>query len=173
MVSLSNRAILQSILVADYNGLVRRLTRRFGSPDFASETLHETFAQLERIGDETVVLSPKDYLFRTAINVGKNLQRSERLRASASDIDALLDVPDETPLPEQIVAARSDMDELVRALDELPLRVRQVFEAVFFANKPYAQIAQQFGVSTRTVERDVQHAVEHCSRQVGHLPTRR
>lgn len=170
MVSQSNRSILQSLLVSDYDGLVRRLARRFGSSDFASETLHETFAHLDRIGDATVVQSPKDYLFRTAINVGKNRQRSERLRASAADIDALLDVPDETPMPEQIVAARSDMTALMRVLDELPVRVRQVFEAVFFENKPYAEIAQQFGVSTRTVERDVQHAVEYCARQLGHTP---
>lgn len=168
----SNRSILRSLLVADYDGLLRRLARRFGSMDFASETLHDTFAHLDRVGDATVLQSPKDYLFRVAINVGKNRQRAERLRASAADIDAILDIADETPAAEQIVAARSDIGAMQRALNELPLRLRQAFEGAFFENRPYADIAADLGVSVRTVERDIQQAVEHCARRLGEASPR-
>lgn len=169
----SNRNILQAVLTADYDGLVRRLTRKFGCADFASETLHETFARLDGMSNATVVQSPKDYLFRTAINVGKNRRRAERVRATAAEIDAILDVADEAPTPAQAVEAQSEMDALLQVLSELPPRVRQIFEAALFHNVPYSQIADDLGVSQRTVERDVQQAVEHCARRLGRDVTRR
>ncbi len=165
--SASNRSILQAVLATDYDGLVRRLTRKFGCADFASETLHETFARLDGVPDGTVVQSPKDYLFRTAINVGKNRRRAERLRASAAEVDAMLDVADDAPSPVQVVESQSDMDALLLTLAELPLRVRQTFEAALFENQPYPQIADELGVSLRTVEQDVQQAIEHCARRLG------
>lgn len=169
--SASNRTILQAMLAADYDSLVRRLARRFGSSDFASETLHETFARLESVSDRTALQNPKDYLFRTAINVGKNLRRAERIRATAAEIDAVLDVPDAAPSPAQAVEARSEMDYLLAVLDELPRRTRFIFEAALFDNKPYATIATEQNVSLRTVERDVQRAIEHCARKLGHMPS--
>jgi RNA polymerase sigma-70 factor (ECF subfamily) len=161
------------MLATDYDGLVRRLARRFGCSDFASETLHETFVRLDGLTDKTVIQSPKDYLFRAAVNVGRNRRRAERLRASAGEIDALLDVPDEAPIPEQIVDARSEVAALLRVLAELSPRMRRAFEAALFDSRPYAEIATELGVSLRTVERDIQHAMEHCARTLGEVPVRR
>ncbi len=151
------------MLTADYDGIVRKLTRKFGSADFARETLHETFARLDGISDKTALQNPKDYLFRIAINVGKNLRRGERVRATAGEIEAFFDIPDETPGPAQTVEARSDMNALLGLLAELPPRTRTVFEAVLFHDTPYVQIAADLGVSLRTVERDVQRAIEYCA----------
>jgi RNA polymerase sigma-70 factor, ECF subfamily len=167
--SISNRTILQNVLVAEYEGLVRRLTRKFGSSDFASETLHETFARLESVTDRTTLQNPRDYLFRAAINVGKNLRRAERVRATAAEIEAVLDVADEAPSPAQATEARSDMDQLMTVLGELPLRTQTIFKAALFDEKPYVAIASEQGVSLRTVERDVQRAMEHCARHLGHF----
>lgn len=167
VVSASNRSILQAVLAADYDGLVRRLTRRFGSSDFASETLHEAYARLETVSDGIEVRSPHNYLFRTAVNVGNNRLRAERLRASAADIEAVFDIPDEQPGPAHIAEARSEMRALLKAIEELPSRSRQAFEAALFENTPYSVIATDLGVSLRTVERDIQLAMEHCARRVG------
>lgn len=169
-VSVSNRTILQAMLAADYDSLVRRLARRFGSSDFASEALHETFARLENVSDGTPLRNPKDYLFRTAINVGKNLRRAERIRATAAEVDAVLNVPDVAPGPAQTAEARSEMHHLLLVLGELPERTRSIFEAALFNNQPYSVIAAEQGVSLRTVERDVQRAMEHCARKLGYMP---
>jgi RNA polymerase sigma-70 factor, ECF subfamily len=166
-VSASNRTILQSMLVSDYDALLRKLTRQFGSPDFAAETLHETFAKLDRVADTSVLLRPKDYLFRILINVGKNRRRAERLRATAAEIDAVLQVADDTPDPAQIIESRSEMDALLAVLSEMSPRTRAAFRAALFEGKPYAKIASDLGVSLRTVERDLQYAIEFCARSLG------
>lgn len=162
--SASNRTILQSVLAADYDNIVRRLARRFGSADFARETLHETFLRLSGMSDQTNLRNPRDYLFRAAINIGKNLRRSEQIRATDGDVDAFFDIPDEKPSPAHAIEIRADMDALLRAVADLPPRTRSVFEAVLFDETPYAQIALNLGVSLRTIERDVQRATEYCVR---------
>lgn len=158
--SASNRTILQSVLAADYDHIVRRLARRFGSADFA----HETFLRLNGISDHAEVRSPRDYLFRAAINIGKNLRRNEQIRATDGEVEAFFNIPDETPSPARAFEIRADMDALLRALADLPPRTRSVFEAVLFDETPYAQIALNLGVSMRTIERDVQRATDYCVR---------
>lgn len=162
--SASNRTILQSVLTADYDNIVRRLARRFGNAEFARETLHETFVRLSGISDHADLRRPHDYLFRAAINIGKNLRRNEQIRATEGEIEAFFDIPDETPTPARAIEIRGDMDALLRAIAELPPRTRSVFEAAVFDETPYAQIAANLGVSLRTIERDVQRATDYCVR---------
>lgn len=159
----SNRDILQSVLAADYDGVVRRLTRKFGSSDFARETLHETFVRLENVSDSATLISPKDYLFRTALNVGMNRLRHERRRATATEIDDVLNFADDTPDPATIAEARSDIQAAMRAIGGLPQRTQRAFRLALFEDRPYAQIAVELDVSVRTVERDIQLALEHCA----------
>jgi RNA polymerase sigma-70 factor, ECF subfamily len=173
VVSTSNRSVLQGVLTADYDGLLRRLTRKFGCADFASETLHETFERLDSVSEATVVRSPKDYLFQTAVNVGRNRRKAERRRATAAEVDALLDVADEVPDAERIVGARKEIVDLVPILNELPVRRRKAFKAALLHNRPYRDIAQELGVSLRTVELEVQQAIEHCAHRLGRDVTRR
>jgi RNA polymerase sigma-70 factor (ECF subfamily) len=162
--SASNRTILQSVLAADYDNIVRRLARRFGSADFARETLHETFVRLSGLSDQSELRNPRDYLFRAAINIGKNLRRNQQIRATDGEIRAFFEAADETPSPAQVIENRADMDVLLRVIAELPPRTRSVFEAVLFDETPHAQIALKLGVSLRTIERDVQRATEYCVR---------
>ena len=66
------------MLAADYGGLFKRLTRRLGSAELACEALHETFLRVERVTDVAEVRSPRDSLFRIALNVATDRRRTER-----------------------------------------------------------------------------------------------
>jgi RNA polymerase sigma-70 factor (ECF subfamily) len=105
-----NRVRLRGQLVENYDTLIKKLTRRLGSSDFAHEALHETFLRLDRVTDAVTVHSPADYIFRTAINVAKDRQKAQRYRVTASEIDLLLDVSDETPDPARVAEARSEIE---------------------------------------------------------------
>jgi RNA polymerase sigma-70 factor, ECF subfamily len=159
----TNRVRLRGQLVENYEGLVRKLTRRLGSSDFAHEALHETFLRLERVTDAVQVRSPTDYIFRIAINIAKDRQKARNVRASAAEIDALLDVCDEEPDPARIVEARSEIEAFKRALAQLPARAREVLHCIAVEGQSAQQVATRCGVSVRTVEGDLKLALNHCA----------
>ena len=153
--------------MADYDSLVKRLAHQFGCRDLASDTLHDMFVRLDGVSEANIVQSPRDYLFRTAINIGKNRRKAENVRASAAEIEAVLHVADESPGPVQALEARSEMEALLAVLDEMPPRRRRVFEMTFFDGHPHQEIAEMLGLTVRTVGSDLQGAVEHCAERLG------
>ena len=159
----TNRLKLRRQLVEKYDNLMRHLTRRLGSSEFACEALHETFVRIDGVPDTTEVRSPADYIFRTAINIAKNRRKAQSYRVSASEIEALIDVSDETPDPARIAEARSDFKAFERALLELPERPRHVLRMMSLEGKTAQETADHLQVSVRTVAADYQLALQHCA----------
>ncbi|WP_315833176.1 RNA polymerase sigma factor [Bradyrhizobium prioriisuperbiae] len=168
-----NRVRLRGQLVDNYDGLVRKLTRRLGSSDFAYEALHETFLRLDRVTDAVPVRSPADYIFRTAINIAKDRQKAQNRRVSASEIDTLLDVSDDGPDPARVAEARSEIEAFKRALSELPSRPRDVLQSISIDGRSPHEVAVRLGVSVRTVESDLKRALNHCADSLDHTLIRR
>ncbi|WFU22140.1 sigma-70 family RNA polymerase sigma factor [Bradyrhizobium sp. CB1717] len=169
----SNRIRLRGQLVENYEGLIRKLTRRLGSADFAHEALHETFLRLDRVTDAEPVRSPADYIFRTAINIAKDRRKAQNYRVSASEIDVLLDICDDEPDPARVVEARSEIEAFKRALAELPPRPREVLQSISIEGQPAHQVAARLKVSIRTVESDLKLALGHCADSLEHTLRRR
>ncbi|WP_434520205.1 RNA polymerase sigma factor [Methylosinus sporium] len=159
----TNRARLCNQLVESYDELVRQLTRRLGSSDFAYEALHEAFLRLDRVGDAALVQSPKDYIFRTAINIAKDYKKAGRRRVSAAAVDALLEICDEAPDPARIAEARSEIEAFKRAMAELPARRREVLRKIAVEGLTAEEVATNLQVTTRTVEADLKNALTHCA----------
>lgn len=168
-----NRKSLREILAADYEGLTKRLARCLGSADFAREALHETFLRMDRVSDAVEVRSPLDYLFRTALNVAQDRRRSDQRLLIASEIDAIMELADEGPDPSAVVESRIELKEFEKALAELPARRRDAFIAAHIEHLPHREIADRLGVNVRTVDFDLQHAMEHLSQRLGRKVLRR
>jgi RNA polymerase sigma-70 factor (ECF subfamily) len=160
-------------LVENYDGLIRKLTRRLGSSDFAHEALHETFLRLDRVTDVEPVRSPADYIFRTAINIAKDRQKAQNYRVSAAELDALLDVCDDGPDPARVAEARSEIEAFKRALAELPPRPREVLCSIAIEGQRPQEVAERFQVSVRTIESDLKRALAHCANTLDHTVHRR
>lgn len=168
-----NAKSLRQALSADYEGLVKRLSRCLGSSDLAREALHETFLRVERVSEEVTVHSPVDYLFRVAINIARDRRKSDGRLLSASEIAAIMDIPDERPDPSTVAEGRIEVGELEKALAQLPARRREVFVCAHLEQLPHNEIASRFGVNVRTVEFDLRHALEFLSRRLGRKVIRR
>jgi RNA polymerase sigma factor (sigma-70 family) len=168
----SDRPRLRDLLVADYDHFFKRLTLRLRSQDAAVEALHETFLRLDRMNDP-VVQRPKEYIFRAAINIAKNLRKAESYRAGASEVAAIFDVPDAAPNSARIVEARSDIEALKRALAELPARRREVLSAISIEGASPREVAARLQVSLRTVEIDLRQALQHCADRLSYKMPRR
>jgi RNA polymerase sigma-70 factor, ECF subfamily len=169
----SNQTRLRAAFAEDYDGLYRRLTKRLGSSELASEALHETFLRVDRASSVAQVQRPRDYLFRIAINIATDRRREERRLLNADEIDSLLHVADESPDPAQILEAREEVRALEKALAELPDRQRAIFFAAVIRSMPDHAIAERLGLTVRTVERDLQRALQHCARRLGRSLLRR
>jgi RNA polymerase sigma-70 factor, ECF subfamily len=171
--SRSNRSRLLTQLIEDYEDLVRQLTWRLGSQDFAYEALHETFLRIDRVVDTPPIRSPKDFIFRVAINVAKDRRKAQKYRVSASEIDTLLEVRDESPDPARIAESRSEIEALKRALSMLPDRQRQVVHLISIEGLAPKDAAKRLGVSLKTVETDFKRALQHCADSLGRDLVRR
>lgn len=162
----ADRTALQQFLVVNYANLSRRLARRLGSNDAADEALQETYLRLESASVLSSVRNPIHYLFRIAVNIAADRRRSEARRLTTSEIDVLLDIADEDPGPARTVEARSELLALERALSEMPDRRRAIFKAVLIEQIPRRELAERFGVSIRTIDIEVQRALEYGARRL-------
>lgn len=157
---------LRSLLLAEYVDFDRRLTRRLGSPDLASEALNETYLRLAGMREIGTVRSPKAYLFRIALNIATDRRRAEKRRLTSDEVDAMLEIPDDRPDAARVIEDRSDVELLKRAITELPERRRRVLMLSRIEGLPNREIAALLGVTVRTVETDLKQAVEHCAERI-------
>src|SRR5579871_721555 len=154
---------LRDLLVADYGSIDRRLTRRLGSADLASDVLQETYLRIESIDEIGSIRNPAAYVLQIALNIARDRRRAENRRLTAEEVDCLLDIPDDRPDPEHEVEKRSELNLLRQAIAQLPERRRVVLTLSRIEGLPHREIAQRLGVTVRTVETDLKQAIEHCA----------
>jgi RNA polymerase sigma-70 factor, ECF subfamily len=169
----NQRAALRDVFVSGYDALLKRLTRRLGSVDVASDALQETFLRVERILNAGAIDRPDDYLFRIAMNVAIDRRRSEQRFLRVDEVHALLNVADDSPTAATIVEGRQDIEILDCALQELSPRVRHIFSAAMVKHQSDSEIAAELGISSRTVEIDLSKALKHCAQRLGRTLSRR
>jgi RNA polymerase sigma-70 factor (ECF subfamily) len=165
--------MLRQLLATGYDEFRRRLTRRVGSADVAAEALHETWIRIGQLDDAAVVRRPESYLYRMMLNVAVDRHRSDRRWSDKAGLEALLRSDDDQLDPEHIVSMQSEMAAMERVLAELPVRRREIFLAALLEELPYRDIAMRFGISLRSVEREMSRAFNHCGQQIENFSGKR
>ncbi|NMG35325.1 sigma-70 family RNA polymerase sigma factor [Azoarcus sp. TTM-91] len=161
--ALPEGAGLRAYLAANYRELQRRLARRFGCADLASECLHETWL---RLGDMTTaaIRCPEAYVYRAASNVAMERLRDRDARPGAALEEADLEqLADSAPGPEQTVEARSELAAMERALHGLPRRHRAILLALRVEDCSRQEAAAWYRVSVRTLDAILGQALRHCA----------
>lgn len=160
---------LIALLVSEFADLRRRLTGRLGSLDAANEALQDTYVRLRRTEDLGEVRNPRSYLLSMANNIAINRFRSEARHLTSADVQELIDLPEDTPDPEQIAIARSDLAAVECALQGLPERRRAMFRRFWVQSAGYKEIALEFDVSERTVRNEILLGTRHLHKVVGNI----
>ncbi|WP_431514003.1 RNA polymerase sigma factor [Variovorax sp. DAIF25] len=161
------RLLLLDFLSQRYGDLKRRLTRVLGNDDLAGDALQDTWLRLRRLEDQAPILNPRAFLMRMAVNIAINDLRSQSRVVPRSEVDALLEVPDAAPGPEQIAESRSEMEALQRIIARMPQRRRDVLLLVRWEGLPQKEVAQRLGISLHTVEHELKRAQDFCAAQMG------
>lgn len=160
-------ATLRRMLVEDYDALKHRLSRRFGSTDFAGEVLHEAWLRLDRLesagpgAGSAAVQNPGAYLYRVALNIAADQKRGDQRWLAKVEIEALCQEAAQGLDPVRHLEARSELLLLSRALDQLPPRRRLVFIASRLEHLPHKEIAARYNLTVRIVDREVKAALDH------------
>lgn len=168
-------AELRALLAERYWDFKSHLTRRFGSEDIASESLHETWLRLHRPGNVGPLRNGSAYLLRVAFNIATDRLRADSRNLRRSEIDAVLNLADPGPGPAREIEARAELAALARAIAELPERSRAILVAARMEGLSHQRIADRHGISRRTVLYELERAIaflearletnvaEHCA----------
>lgn len=158
----TSQTVLLQTLIDNYSVLKGWLTRRLGSEDVADDVLQEAYLRVSRTPSIGLILRPRSYLFRIALNIAADRNRSEKRRLARSEIELLLRLDSDELDPERIAQARSSVRALTEAIEELPPRRRAIFLAIRVNGATVPETAARFGLSTRYVERELKEALDHC-----------
>ena len=164
---------MRAILESGYRRFKERLRRRLGSDALATEVLHETWLRIGRMSDVGLVQRPESYLFRMALNVAADRRAADSRKLSLTEIETLRHMMDDVLDPERITAARAEMAALEAALNELPPRRKAIFVLARVNEMKHEDIALQFGISARMVEKELLQALRHCSQRLDRKVIRR
>jgi RNA polymerase sigma-70 factor (ECF subfamily) len=166
----ADRAELQRDLVARMFErfrvpLLRYLMDLLSRRDEAEDLVQETYLRLMQV--ETIETGRvRALIFKVATNLAYDRFRQRRARGPHSDDALLADVPAQNPTPERVIAFEQGVEIVKRTLLELKPRCRQVFLLRASAELGYEEIARRLGISKRTAEREMQHALDVCQRRL-------
>jgi len=160
-----------------YRELLNFLSRSVRDRDTAADLVQESYARVlaaQQAGQS--VQDPRALLYRTARNLVIDQHRRAGVRANVrNDTDEPAAPDGDVPMldelagprslePETILASREGLAAVVAAIDQLPPRCREAFILFKFDGLSYTEIAERMGISTRTVEMQLQIAMEACWR---------
>lgn len=151
---------LLALLETEYEPLLTRLSAHLRSPEAAADALHDVYVKLRAepsIGD---LYNPRAYLYRMAVNLAKNRSRSDRHTVNIDDA-WLSAFPDNAPNQESAALATDEMSRALRALHALPARRQAIFLARWRDEKSQGEIAVEFGLHKRSVQKELARAEAH------------
>jgi len=148
---------LLAALEIDYPLLLQRLTGKFGSREAAVEALHDTYIKLRSGPDIGQIRSPRAYLYRMALNLARNRRRNEARIVPFANA-AFLDLPDAAPSQDRVVAAAQEITLAITALHSMSIKRQQIFLAKWRDDKSQAEIAAEFGMHKRSVQKELAKA---------------
>lgn len=158
------RPALLDLLTQSYGDLKRRLTRALGNDDLAGDALHDTWLQLRRMeGTKEEILNPRAFVLRMAVNSAINSLRSQNRAVPRGEVDALLEVVDPAPGPEQVIAARIELETLKALIATMPQRRQDILLMVRLEGMAQRDVAKRLGVSLSTVEQELKKAHLYCA----------
>lgn len=164
------RPTLRQVLVAQYDALAGKLSRRIG-PDLADDALHDAWLRLDKDPDPAAVRDPFAYVLKVALNLAADrrirAKRQADLLGGEPTDPSWNNVPDDSPGPAEIAESREDLEAVLEAIASLPERRQEIMLAVFTQNVTHRQLAARYGVTMRTIQIEVQKGLAHIAGLTG------
>ncbi len=141
--------------------LLSFLTRKLGNRRDAEDVAQDTFERFCRVADTEDIANPRGLLFVTAYRLALNHMRDRRVQgdrqaSQREHTDAAAD-------PSRIVDDRERLDRAWQAMARLPEKTCHVFLLHRFEGLTYREIADQVGLSQKSIEYHMGRALRSIS----------
>lgn len=149
--------------------IFRYVLSRAREPELAHDVVQDTFLRIwERRAALRPGLSFLGLAFRISGNLVRDIAKSRRTRARLQD-EVPRQVASEGDDPGEALLVRMLEERILETVDhELPEKCRAVFLLSRFEGKGNREIAELLGVSVRTVENQINHALKVLRKRLGH-----
>jgi RNA polymerase sigma-70 factor (ECF subfamily) len=136
-----------------WDRLVRQIGIRIRGRFDAEDLLHAAYLRLEDYRQSHPVENVGAFLVKTAVNIGVDTYRRERLTAKVKS-EGILD-SENGPLQDEVLVLRNRLRRTKEGLAQLNPRTRQILLMYRLQKMKYREIASQIGISQSAVEKHV------------------
>lgn len=152
---------LASRLKASLESLRRALLRRGNSPAETEDLIQEAFLRMQEYCERGgAVRTPEGFLMRTALRLAANARRDAHRELYCDGAgDALRQVIDCAPRPDEVLAGQQCLMRMRAALEAVSPRTREVLFMQRLDGMSYAQIGAALGISVSAVEKHMARAL--------------
>lgn len=159
-----SQSLISDVFCDSYSALIGFVARRTGNRQTAQDLVHDAWLRLAECaprGDQGSQAAARAYLYAVADNLAIDHLRRAGRTAERFDAGGNIDGP--AAAVRDIADGHLHREALAAvdvALAALPARCRAVFMADRLDGTAHAQLAQQHGVSVKTIEREVMRALD-------------
>lgn len=141
-----------------YTDVCRAVLRIIPDPGIAEDIAQDVFYDLWRKRDRLdVKTSVGAYLRRAARNKSLNYIRDQKIKPEGEE--KLPHREEQQPDANRKLEIKDLQSSIDRAVNDLPERCRQIFSLSRFEDMSYQEIADQLGISVKTVENQISKAL--------------
>jgi RNA polymerase sigma-70 factor (ECF subfamily) len=147
--------------IMSYFSRLKRLLRSRGrTKDDAEELIQDAFLRMQTYCNQgRKVREPEAFLVRTVLRLDSNARRYTRRHPRSEQALEDLILLDTSPSPEEILQAEQSLRRMRERLDRVSRPLREVFFMHRLDGLSRAEIAERFGVSVSTVEKQIASAL--------------
>ena len=161
-------SLLHDIYANNYGWLVKLLNKKLSCQHSAADLAQETFLKLLHKNNHIGIIEPRAYL--TTIAHGLMVSHIRRRELEKTYLAALANIPvAEQPSAEARLITLETLVQLDAMLDGMPPKVRKAYLLLQLEGLSYAEIANQLGVTSRSVTNYIAKAALHCAIFKQHL----
>ena len=161
----THRQFVEELFACYREPLLRYLRGLLARRADAEDVLQETYARLLCVNElDRTPSRARAYVFKIATNLVNDRFRRRAEHSVAAADKAQLFRAEESP--EGIVEFAQGLEIVRRTLLDLKPRCRQVFLLRAAEDLSYEAIAARLGISKRTVEREMKHALDVCQKRL-------
>jgi len=148
--------------------LSRFAYRYFKTPQEIEDVVQEAFVKVIEAREQREIQHPKAYMYQTVKNLALNRISKSDYRLTDTMGDGVGDSPLESVLPltptlEEQFESRQRFELFCRAVRQLPIKCQRVYILRRVYGYSHIEIAEQMGISIKTVEAHLTKAIVRCT----------